>query len=149
MTMSQQDIIHDDITDPNLRLLGEQVIEAMQRLRVPGVAVGVLHNGQEHVAGFGVTSVEHPLPVNADTLFQIGSITKTFVGTAAMRLVEMGKLGLDVPVRAYLPDLRLASEQVASKVTLRHLFTHTGGWVGDYLTISAPAMTRSPRWSPG
>ncbi len=136
--MSQQTIIHADITDPDLRLLGEQVIEAMQRVQVPGVAVGVLHNGQEHVAGFGVTSVEHPLPVNADTLFQIGSITKTFVGTAAMRLVEMGKLGLDVPVRAYLPDLRLASEQVASKVTLRHLFTHTGGWVGDYFDDFGP-----------
>ncbi len=132
--MSQQDIIHDAIADPDL----QQVIEAMQRLQVPGVAVGVLHDGQEHVAGFGVTSVENPLPVNADTLFQIGSITKTFVGTAVMRLVEMGKLALDVPVRAYLPDLRLASEEVASKVTLRHLFTHTGGWVGDYFDDFGP-----------
>lgn len=130
--MSKEMIVQDDITDPDLRLLGEQVIEAMRRLHVPGVAVGVLHQGQEHAAGFGVTSVENSLPINADTLFQVGSITKTFVGTAAMRLVEMGKLNLDTPIRAYLPDLRLASEETARKVTLRHLFTHTGGWVGDY-----------------
>src|SRR5512136_1989104 len=136
--MSQETIMQDNITDPDLRLLGGQVTEAMQRLHVPGVAVGVLHNGREQVAGFGVTSVENPLPVNADTLFQIGSITKTFVGTAAMRLVEMGKLGLDVPVRVYLPDLRLASEEVASQVTLRHLFTHTGGWVADYFDDLGP-----------
>src|SRR5258708_20112520 len=49
-----------------------------------------------------------------------------------MRLVEQGALDLDVPVRAYLPDLRLADEDVAARVTLRHLFTHTGGWEGDY-----------------
>lgn len=136
--MSKETIMQDDITDPDLRLLGEQVIDAMRRLHVPGVAVGVLHHGQEHAAGFGVTSIENPLPVNAGTLFQVGSITKTFVGTAAMRLVEMGKLDLDTPIRAYLPDLRLASEEAARKVTLRHLFTHTGGWVGDYFDDLGP-----------
>jgi CubicO group peptidase (beta-lactamase class C family) len=104
----------------------------MERLRVPGVAVGLLDGGEEHVAGYGVTSVEHPQPVDGDTLFQIGSISKTVTGTAAARLVEMGKLDFDAPVRSYMPDLRLADETAAARVTLRHLFTHTGGWVGDY-----------------
>ena len=112
--------------------LGEQVMEAMEPLHVPGVAVGILHDGQEHVAGFGVTNVEHPLPVTPDTLFQIGSITKTFTGALAMRLVEMGRLDLDAPIRAYLPGLRLSDESAAARVTMRHLLTHTGGWVGDY-----------------
>ena len=102
--MNETAIIQDDITDPDFRQLGDQVIEAMQRLHVPGVAVGILHEGQEHYAGFGVTSVEHPLLVNAETLFQIGSITKTFVGTAAMRLVEMGQLNLDAPIRRRSSD---------------------------------------------
>jgi CubicO group peptidase (beta-lactamase class C family) len=104
----------------------------MRRLHVPGVAVGLLHEGREHTAGFGVTSVENPLPVTPDTLFQIGSTTKTVTGTIAMRLVERGQLDLDAPVRTYLPDLRLADPSVAERVTLRHLFTHTGGWEGDY-----------------
>ena len=49
-----------------------------------------------------------------------------------MRLVEAGKLDLDEPVRTYLPDLHLADEEVAGAVAMRHLLTHTGGWVGDY-----------------
>ncbi len=111
----------------------QAVIRAsMERLRIPGVAVGVIHEGQEYVAGLGVTSVDNPLPVDGDTLFQIGSTTKTVTGTAIMRLVEQGALDLDTPIRAYLPGLRLSDEDVAANVTLRHLLTHTGGWVGDF-----------------
>jgi CubicO group peptidase (beta-lactamase class C family) len=122
----------EGISDPNFRLMSERVVEAMERLSVPGVAVGVINGEEEQTAGFGVTSIANPLPVDADTLFQIGSTTKTVTGTIAMRLVEQGRLDLDAPVRSYLPELRLADEDVASRVTLRHLFTHTGGWVGDY-----------------
>ncbi|MFN8475577.1 MAG: serine hydrolase domain-containing protein [Anaerolineae bacterium] len=108
------------------------IAESMQRLSIPGVGVGVIHDGQEYVAGLGVTSVDNPLPVDGDTLFQIGSTTKTVTGTAIMRLVEQGALDLDAPIRTYLPALRLADEDVATRVTLRHLLTHTGGWVGDF-----------------
>jgi CubicO group peptidase (beta-lactamase class C family) len=104
----------------------------MERLKVPGVAIGVLYGGQEYTAGLGVTSVDNPLPVTADTLFQIGSITKTITATVAMRLAERGQLDLDAPVRTYLPGLRLLDQGVAERVTLRHLFAHLGGWVGDY-----------------
>jgi CubicO group peptidase (beta-lactamase class C family) len=120
------------MTTSDFTPLEEQVLAAMERLHVPGVAVGILHGRAEYRAGFGVTNVDHPLPVDADTLFQIGSTTKTVTGTAVMRLVEQGKLDLDVPVRTYLPELRLAEERVAANVTLRHLLTHTGGWLGDY-----------------
>jgi CubicO group peptidase (beta-lactamase class C family) len=66
----------------------------MERLSIPGVAVAVRHGDEVEAAGFGVTSVENPLDVDADTLFQIGSITKTYTATAAMRLVEDGRLDL-------------------------------------------------------
>ena len=119
-------------TDLYFRELCDFIREVMERDHVPGAAVGIIHQGQEYTAGFGVTSVENPLEVDADTLFQIGSTTKTVTGTIAMRLVEMGKLDLDAPVRTYLPTLRLAHEDVAARVTMRHLLTHTAGWVGDY-----------------
>lgn len=112
--------------------LQEFIEPAMQRLKVPGVAVGVYHRGQLFTAGFGVTNLENPLPVDPDTLFQIGSISKTVTATALMRLVERGQVALDTPLRTYLPDLRLADPEVTGKATLRHVFTHTGGWVGDY-----------------
>jgi len=79
-----------------------------------------------------VTNLENPLQVNAETLFQVGSISKTVTATAMMRLVERGLVDLDVPIRTYLPDLRLADSSVADRVTLRHIFTHTAGWMGDY-----------------
>ena len=105
---------------------------SMEETQTPGAAVGILYDGEEQVAGFGVTSLENPLEVTPDTLFQIGSITKTFTGTAAMRLVERGELDLDAPVRTYLPGLTLSDEGVAASVTMRHLLTHTGGWIGDH-----------------
>jgi CubicO group peptidase (beta-lactamase class C family) len=112
--------------------LTKRIQKDMQRLRVPGVAVGVWRNGRETRAGFGVTSLENPLPVTPDTLFQTGSITKTYTATLLMRLVEQGALDLDSPVRKYMPELELSDESVAERVATRHLLTHMGGWVGDY-----------------
>jgi CubicO group peptidase (beta-lactamase class C family) len=112
--------------------LREFAAQRMEETGVTGAAIGVLADGEVETTGLGVTSIEHPLEVEADTLFQIGSITKTFTGTAAMRLVERGTLELDAPVRTYLPDLRLADADAAERVTMRHLLTHTAGWVGDY-----------------
>lgn len=51
-----------------------------------------------------------------------------------MRLVEQGRLDLGIPVLEYLPDLRLADPNVSARVTLRHLLTHTAGFVGDDFT---------------
>ena len=104
----------------------------MEDLHIPGVAVGVRHGDEEFTRGLGVTNVDHPVDVDGSTLFQIGSITKTFVGTLAMRLVEMGKLEPDEPIRTYLPDFKVLDEEASQKATVRHLFTHTAGWVGDW-----------------
>lgn len=111
--------------------LTEAINEAMAATQLPGLAVGVLYQGEMIAAGFGVTNVEHPSPVTADTRFQVGSITKTFTGTLLLRLAEMGKLDLGLPVRHYLPDFQLVDEQAAAGVTLRHLLTHMAGWEGD------------------
>lgn len=115
-----------------LRPAPDEIAGLWRDVAVPGIAVGLLADGEEWLAGFGVTNVEHPLEVDADTLFQIGSITKTFTATALMRLVEQGIVDLDAPVREYVPELRLRDEDVARRVTLRHLLTHHGGWFGDY-----------------
>ena len=112
------------------------VFEAVRAARtehgVPGVAVGVLENGVERHEAYGVTSLENPLDVTPDTRFQIGSITKTFLGTAVCELVARGELDLDRPVRDYVPELVLADAEATERVTMRHLLAHTGGWFGDY-----------------
>lgn len=104
----------------------------MRRLKIPGAAVGILYKGREYYAGLGVTSVENPLPVTADTLFQIASVSKPFLAQAVTRLAEAGRVSLDAPIRGYLPDFKMKDARVTREVTMRHLLTHTGGWVGDY-----------------
>jgi CubicO group peptidase (beta-lactamase class C family) len=118
--------------------LKARVVSEMERLQVPGVAIGMISGPEFYTVEFGSTSLNNPLPITADTLFQIGSITKTITALAAMRLVDAGLLNLDTPIRTYIPDLRLADETVAQRVTLRHVFTHTGGWLGDYFDDLGP-----------
>lgn len=102
---------------------------------VPGVALGIVHDGKVTIRGFGITNVEDSLPVTAHTVFPIASISKTFAATAIMRLVEQGKLDLRSPVRAYLPEFRVRDEAASRDVTVWHLLTHLGGWEGQ---VSGP-----------
>lgn len=114
------------------------VAAEMERLHIPGVAVGIISDRETYTTEFGVTSLENPLPITAATFFQIGSITKTITALATIRLVDSGQINLDAPLRTYLPDLRLADESVAQRATLRHVFTHTAGWLGDYFDDHGP-----------
>ncbi|MEV6111829.1 serine hydrolase domain-containing protein [Streptomyces sp. NPDC052109] len=101
---------------------------AAKEYGVPGAAVAVLTGGGEEVhVGHGVTNVEHPRPVDEHTLFHLASVSKSFTATALMRLVEHGKLDLDAPVRRYVPELRLADEDAAARITVLNLLNHTAG----------------------
>jgi CubicO group peptidase (beta-lactamase class C family) len=113
--------------------LQKRVDELVEELGVPGVAVGVIHEGVEHYAYAGVTSVENPLPVDEKTLLQFGSTGKTYTATAIMRLVEQGLVDLDAPVRTYVPELELKDSEAAEKVTVLQLLNHTAGWEGDLM----------------
>src|SRR5262245_29609009 len=88
--------------------LATMIHDTMERIGVPGVAVGLAHEGKAYVAGLGMAGVEDPLPVERDTLFRVGSTTKTV--TALLRLAEQGEIDLDPLIRGYLHDLRLADE---------------------------------------
>ncbi|MDQ0585612.1 serine hydrolase domain-containing protein [Streptomyces rishiriensis] len=107
--------------------LSEFVKAQATELGVPGVAVGVLVDGQEIYASHGVTSLSNPLPVDEKTLFPLASVSKTFTATALMRLVAEGKVDLDAPVRRYVPELKLADEQAAAQITVLNLLNHTAG----------------------
>jgi CubicO group peptidase (beta-lactamase class C family) len=119
---------HAAVLEPSI---AGMVASLMERYHIPGLALGVLSDGDESLHAFGITSVDNPLPVDANTIFVAGSVTKMVVATTVMCLVERGALELDRPIRTYLPDLRLADESVASSVNLRHLMTHSAGWAGD------------------
>jgi CubicO group peptidase (beta-lactamase class C family) len=116
---------------PQFRALGEALMELMRKHRVPGTALGILADGHEEHAAFGVSSANTLLPAGLDTLFQIGSLTKTYTATAIWHFIEQGKLAIDAPVRTYIPDLRLQDEATAAGVTIGNLLDHTAGWYGD------------------
>ncbi len=85
-------------------------------------------------AATGTLNMDTGYPVTTDSVFQIGSISKVWTTTMVMQLVDEGRLDLDTPVIELLPELRLADQDVATKVTMRHLLTHTSGMDGDVFT---------------
>jgi CubicO group peptidase (beta-lactamase class C family) len=107
--------------------LSEFVEATATKFGIPGVAVGVWADGREQDACHGVTSLENPLPVDPDTMYVLGSVTKTYTATAMMRLVTQGRVELDAPVRRYVPELKLKDERAAAEVTVLSLLNHTAG----------------------
>jgi CubicO group peptidase (beta-lactamase class C family) len=134
------------------------VRETARQLGIPGVAVGVLRNGAASFDCWGVTSFDNPLPITETTIFQLASISKTFVGTTAMVLVDQNVLDLDEPIVTYVPALQLSSDELTAHVTMRHLLTHRGGWVGDYfadtgqgddaLALFVKKLAKAPQLTP-
>jgi CubicO group peptidase (beta-lactamase class C family) len=101
----------------------------MAELKVPGVSIAVIHQGKiEWARGFGVRSIGGP-PVDAETMFQAGSISKPLAAMAALRLVQQGKLSLDTDINTYLVSWKLPGDPVTTgkPITLRELLTHTAG----------------------
>jgi beta-lactamase class C len=103
----------------------DETIKPLMALHgIAGMAVGVVVDGKPYVFDYGVASKATKQPVTRDTLFELGSISKTFTATLASYAQINGDLSLNDPVSKYLPMLR-ASE--FGKVTLLNLGTHTPG----------------------
>lgn len=107
--------------------------ELARRHDVPGAVLGISTPTLTGVAATGVLNLATGAPVRPDSVFHLGSITKVFVTTAVQRLVQDGRLDLDKPVSAVLPELRLGDREVTDRVSLRHLLTHTSGIDGDVI----------------
>ena len=92
-------------------------------------AVLIAHDGKPVLQqAYGLADREHHLPNTVDTRFRIGSMNKMFTATAVLQLVQAGKVKLDAPLVTYLPEY--PNRELASKVTIHQLLTHTGG-TGD------------------
>ncbi len=95
---------------------------------VPGLGLAIVKDGQVvYSKGYGVRDLKTKTPVNADTLFAIGSSSKSFTALGVMQQVTAGKLDLDKPINTYLPNLKFSDASKASKVTLRHLLSMSSG----------------------
>ncbi|MCM2389912.1 serine hydrolase domain-containing protein [Streptomyces albipurpureus] len=116
-------------------LLDEHVPEILSRHGVPGAAVGVLADGETTLLGYGDTNTAHRLPVDPDTIFQVGSISKTLLGFVIGRLADRGQVELDDPVAPLFPGTGMDE-----RITLRHLITHTSGIDAQNMIADAPAL---------
>jgi CubicO group peptidase (beta-lactamase class C family) len=106
--------------------------ELVLKHRVPGASLAVLAGDDVHRLASGVLNLATGVEATTDSLFQIASITKVYTATVFMRLVEQGLVGLDTRVVEVLPDFALADPDVAQKVTMRHLLSHTSGMGSDF-----------------
>ncbi len=96
----------------------------LKRQGIPGAAIAVVRDGKITKAkGYGVADLDHNVPVTADTVFALASITKQFTATLIMILVEDGKVQLDDDIAEYLD----AAPATWKGITVRHLLHHTGG----------------------
>src|SRR3954452_5895141 len=125
----------------------ERVITGLEkeldRWHVPGLEVAVVSGGQPLFAGgVGVARLDTRAPVTSSTLFRHGSCGKAYTSLLAVLLAEDVVLDLDVPVRRYVPELRLPDPVVAERVTLRDLLSHRSGLARHDL-----AWIFNPSWS--
>jgi len=113
---------------PGLRDFDSFVDQARKEWKVPGVAVGVVEDGKVILLkGYGYRDVEKQLPVTPNTLFAIGSISKSFtVSTLGMEMDE-GKVDWDKPVRDYLPIFKMHDPVLTEQMIIRDLITHRSG----------------------
>ena len=100
----------------------------MKEWKVPGVAIAVVQDGKViYAKGYGYRDLENKLPITTETLFPIGSITKSFTSLAFAILKDEGKVDWDEPVRTYLPQFQLNDPVATANATARDLFSHRTG----------------------
>jgi serine-type D-Ala-D-Ala carboxypeptidase/endopeptidase len=101
---------------------------------VPGLVYGIVQAGRlVHVKGVGVQDTAGRRPVTPDTLFRIASMSKAFTALAILKLRDEGKLTLDAPAELYVPEMKgwRYPTSDSPRITVRHLLTHTAGFVED------------------
>jgi CubicO group peptidase (beta-lactamase class C family) len=116
------------ISKPGLGDFDDFVNQALKDWKVPGVAVAVVEGNKVILLkGYGYRDMEKRLPVTPDTLFAIGSITKSFTVTALGMEMDEGKVEWDKPVRDYLPAFKMLDPVLTEQLMIRDLITHRSG----------------------
>ena len=121
----------------------------MQEFNIPGMAVGISIDGKNYFFNYGVASKDSQQAVSQDTLFEIGSVSKTFTATLAAYAQNQGKLDLADSVSQHLPALRGSA---FDQISLLNLATHTAGGqplqVPDEIRNNQQLMDYFKQWKP-
>jgi CubicO group peptidase (beta-lactamase class C family) len=102
------------------------IADAMMRDHVPGLSLAVVKDGKVvYGRGFGARRFKDNAPATPNTLYGVGSCTKSFTALAIMQLMEQGKLSVHDPVKEHLPEFKVGKEE--NPITIHHLLTHSSG----------------------
>jgi len=131
-------------TPPALAGFDEFARAVMAEWRVPGLALGIIRDGETlYCAGYGFADVENLTAATPETVFAIGSISKSFTVAGLAMLVDEGRLDWDAPVQSVLPGFALADAAATAHVTPRDMVTHRTGlarhdmlWYGSGLSAA-------------
>ena len=127
--------------------LAQRVEALRERFGAPGVTIAIVENGEVTMAqGFGVTDLDDPRPVDADTNFAIGSVSKAFTAAALAILVDEGRIGWDDKVIDHMPEFRMYDPWVTRELTVRDLLVHRSGLglgAGDLLFVPRSDLSRA------
>lgn len=126
-----------------------EVSQLMQQQQIPGMAVAVLWQGKTYFYSFGAADVAAKKAVTPDTLFELGSISKTFAGVIGAMALERGDIKLTDPVAKHWPALTAKPWQ---QINMQHLATYTAGglplFVPDSATDKASLLNYLQQWQP-
>lgn len=126
--------------------LDAYVARTMRTYEVPGIAIAIVKDGKPVLQkGYGVRKLGDPAPVDAHTVFGIGSNTKAFTAAALATLVDSGRLSWDDPVYERLNGFQMYDRYVSKEMRIRDLLCHRGGLgrgQGDLLLWPPNAYTR-------
>ena len=128
--------------------LDEYIARHMAEVGAPGMTLALAdRDGLLRSSQYGFADVKAGIKVGPQTLFEIGSISKSFVAMAVLQLAEEGKLDLHKPVTNYLPWLKIESK--FSPFTTHHLLSHTSGLSGFPLLLRTAGTTLGVSFEPG
>jgi CubicO group peptidase (beta-lactamase class C family) len=135
--------------EPVFAKLDRFVEQYMRDMNAPGLTMVLAdRSGVQRVTSYGFSDVERDIPVSPDQLFQIGSISKSFVAICLLQLHDEGKLDLYKPVTDYIPWFRIESSY--PPITLHHLLTHSSGLPGiPQVFPSDPTFKHRAAYAPG
>lgn len=116
------------VDQAKLDLIQKQIEETMARFDVPGMALVIVEDGQVvYTNGYGVLKKGEDQKVDADTIFQVASVSKNFTALAIMQLQEKGLLKVDDLVTQYLPWFASKDAENSKTITIKNLLQHTSG----------------------
>jgi len=127
-------------TEATVLQLERDIAELMKKDGVPGLAIAVIRAGKTAwLHGFGLKEVKTGQPVTGETVFEAASLSKPVFTYGVLKLVEQGKLGLDVPLTTYLPKPFVEGDERLAKITARIVLSHRTGfpnWPADDGSVS-------------